>query len=215
MMLVAVSGHKDCGKTTLCRNLIASLIEMEFAVGYIKRTQEFVGSPRDTDSGSVSLLGCDSLLWGDDSFRYEAIRENACEADPRVVAGRYFPVADIVILEGGKNLNLPKIWVLGEGEAQPGYPGIFALYDRYAPGNGRERYGKDDLARLVSDIAAMVLRDGKSSRVYLNRRELPIKDFIADFIGGSVRGMLGSLKGISDEELAGTIRVYLREKAKD
>lgn len=60
--IVAVSGSKDSGKTTLCRKLIKELSEMGIMTGYIKRTAEDVLSEKNTDTGSVSDMGIGSVL---------------------------------------------------------------------------------------------------------------------------------------------------------
>lgn len=208
MRLIAVSGFKDTGKSTLCRTLLAGLIARGFKVGYIKRTQESVGSDVRTDSGASCALGVDALLWGRDSFRYESVFADPERVSPAEVAAEFFPNADVILLEGGKELALPKIWVLEPGEGKPDYPGIFAVYDRYGPGNGRDCYGEGELERLVSDLAEKVERVKKSALVYIGGKELPMKDFVADFVAGSVRGMLRSLKGFH----AGDVRAYIRDK---
>lgn len=208
MKLISVSGYKDTGKSTLCRALLERLKSKGFAVGYIKRTQEFVRSGARTDSGAVCALGVDALLWGGDSFRYESAPRDFQKYDPAAVAAKFFPSADVVILEGGKELALPKIWVLGPGEEKPDYPGIFALYDRHGPGDGEDRYGADEIDRLASDLIEKISRIRKSARVYIGNRELPMKDFVADFVGGGIKGMLCALKGVS----SGDIRVYIREE---
>ncbi|MDR0648639.1 MAG: molybdopterin-guanine dinucleotide biosynthesis protein MobB [Synergistaceae bacterium] len=160
MNVIAVSGYKDSGKSTLCRALISALRARGFSVGYIKRTHEPTVSPLDTDTGAANDLGVSSLLWGDGFLRFEALWADANEIDARDLAGRYFPSADIVILEGGKDLRLPKIWVLKEGEAAPERAGVFAVYDRCGAGDGSLVYGPGDIDRLVSRVADMTeMRD--------------------------------------------------------
>jgi molybdopterin-guanine dinucleotide biosynthesis protein B len=212
LKIIAVSGYKDSGKSTLCRALLASLSGRGLNIGYIKRTQEYVASEKNTDSGAVNALGIPSLLWGDGSFRLEALCPASAEADPYEVAGRYFPQADIVILEGGKGLKLPKIWVLKEGEEPPQDIGVFALYDRRAGGGDGRRYGGDDLDRLVDAIIQRTELVNKSARVFIDDKELPMKDFVADFVAGGVRGMLGALKNPHDSDISEAIRVYLKRR---
>ncbi|MDR3076810.1 MAG: molybdopterin-guanine dinucleotide biosynthesis protein MobB, partial [Synergistaceae bacterium] len=37
--MIAVSGYKDSGKTTLCRAILSALSSRGLSVGYMKRTQ--------------------------------------------------------------------------------------------------------------------------------------------------------------------------------
>lgn len=209
MNVFAVAGYKKSGKSTLCRALLAALSRRSLSVGYVKRTQEEVVSPAGTDSGEAVRLGFDVLLWGEDGLRFERGRTGTGDPDPEAVAGAFFPEADVVILEGGKELVLPKIWVLREGEEPPDNPGIFALYDRFGAGDGGDRYGGDEVERLADRLASLCRGVGFGARIYVDDRELPIKDFIADFVEGGVRGMLGSLKGVPDKSNTGRLRVYL------
>ena len=212
MNIIAVSGYKDSGKTTLCRELIRALSALGMVVGYIKRTQENVTSSVVTDSGSVTANGTTSLLWGDDGFRMEIESPDNFNTDPYEVAGKFFPAADIVILEGGKDLILPKIWVSLPGENVPDAPGIFAVYDRHLEGDGGRRYGANDLDRLVSDVSGKVKLSRRCARVYIGNRELPMKDFVADFVAGGLMGMLGALKKWDDAEDESEVRVYIMNR---
>ena len=133
--IVAVSGNKDSGKTTLCRKLLRELDEMGIRTGYIKRTSDEVLSEKSTDTGSVTDMGIGAVLWGKDGLRYELPASE--ETAPHFIASRYFPDAEIIILEGGKNLPLPKIWVKKEGEAVPEYPGIIMIYDKEGNNDGK------------------------------------------------------------------------------
>ena len=152
MKIIAVSGYKDSGKTTLCRELIRALSGRGFSVGYIKRTKEDATSSVGTDSGSVAAIGVPALLWGNDGFRMEIASSNNPQPDLYEVAGKFFPAADVVVLEGGKDLAIPKKWVSRQGEKTPDVPGIIAVYDRYQESDGEHRYGTDDLDSLVSYI---------------------------------------------------------------
>lgn len=204
--IVAVSGSKDSGKTTLCRKLIKELSEMGIMTGYIKRTAEDVLSEKNTDTGSVSDMGIGSVLWGRDGLRYELTASEV--TTPYYIASRYFPEAEIIILEGGKNLHLPKIWVRSEGEVRPEYPGILMIYDRGGNKDSSLVYCGGEEKEMALRLASMVRGKAyRSSKVYFGDSPLPMKDFIADFIRGSILGMLASLKGGKDPEK--TIRIYI------
>ncbi|HCP07152.1 MAG TPA: molybdopterin-guanine dinucleotide biosynthesis protein MobB, partial [Synergistaceae bacterium] len=52
--IVAVSGFKNSGKTTLCRKLLPLLKDAGLDAAYVKRTHEEVLSPEGTDSGQLA-----------------------------------------------------------------------------------------------------------------------------------------------------------------
>lgn len=205
-VIIAVSGYKKSGKTTLCRKLLAELSKLGVRTGYIKRTADEVCSDRGTDTGSVSEMGLDSVLWGKDGLRFEA--PLAGDVEPQALASRFFPNAELLILEGGKELSLPKIWVRSKGEETPSFPGIFAVYDRSSAALGEKEYGAGSESGLAARLAALVRGPSyRSATVYIGDQPLPMKDFVADFVRGGILGMLSSLKG--GENDGRDVRVYL------
>ena len=204
--IVAVSGYKNSGKTTLCRRLLKELGKLGVRTGYIKRTSEEALSEKKTDTGSVAEMGVDSALWGSDGLRFES--PLAAEPTPQSIASRYFPDAELVILEGGKELELPKVWVASNGEPTPNFPGIFLIYDRSFSGNCGRVFGSGSEAALAAKLADFVRGAAyRSASVYIGERQLPMKDFVADFVRGGILGMLASLKG--GERGGDSVRVYL------
>lgn len=203
--IFAVAGFKNSGKTTLCMKLLEELGRLGVKAGYIKRTTDDVLSSRGTDTGRAAELSVSSALWGSDGLRIES---PADDVSPEHIVARYFPDADIVIVEGGKYLNLPKIWV-ENGEARPqDVTGVFMIYDRNSLGDGKTLFGSGDEALMARRLAASVRGDFyRSTKIYIGDRPLPMKDFIADFIRGSVLGMLSALKG--GKETSEGVRVYI------
>ena len=204
--IVTVSGNKNSGKTTLCRKLLNELGSMGIRVGYIKRTSEEVLSGKETDSGSVSGMGIGSVLWGKDGLRYELPSSEKTSA--YFIASNYFPDAEIIIIEGGKNLPLPKIWVRTEGENHPEYPGIIMSYDRGGNKDGDLVFCEGEEREMALRLASMVRGKAyRSTKIYFGDSPFPMKDFIADFIRNSILGMLASLKGGNNAEKI--IRIYI------
>ncbi len=204
--IVAVSGYKNSGKTTLCRKLLHELGSLGVCTGYIKRTSDEVVSDRVTDTGSVAEMGIGAVLWGRDGLRYEMPANE--EISPQYIASRYFPDSELLIIEGGKSLMLPKIWVSTEGEDPPSYPGIFMIYDRHGNKEGRMVYRSGEEKQMACRLASLVRGKAyRSSKIYFGDTPLPMKDFIADFVRGSIMGMLASLKGGKATDK--TIRIYI------
>lgn len=208
--IIAVSGYKDSGKTTLCGLLLAELVRLGVRAGYIKRTNDaIVYGGGATDTGVARACGVDSALWAKDGI----VLESSLPPDTTaaVIASRYFPDAEIVILEGGKELNLPKIWVCSDkDEKAVDYPGIFIRYDRGASDKDEHRgvFGAGSEARIAALLAALVQGDAyRSAAVYVGDRPLPMKDFVADFIRGGALGMISSLKGA---DIDSDVRIYIK-----
>lgn len=209
--IVAVSGFKNSGKTTLCKKLLLELKAAGMKTGYIKHTSgEVIASPHDTDTGEMLAVAGRAVYWGCDGVRIESKMPFGAE-NAAYVASSYFPDADIVLLEGGKETVLPKIWVCSEGGGPENYPGIFMIYDRFSQGDEKNVFGAGSEGvmaqklRVLADEAA-----NKSAAVFIGGKPLPMKGFVADFLSGGILGMLASLKGWTQTDEP--ISVYLRKR---
>lgn len=215
--VVAVCGFKKAGKTTLCLELLRRLNKKRFDVAYVKHTHERVCSSPTTDTGKAAELGLDVAFWGIDGFCFES--RLLSSKDASTLVAQLFPEKDLVLIEGGKDLPLPKIWVCGEGEKAPpiGQGGVFAVYDRGSlleKEKGHFGSGMED--ELASFLEERALKESQRALVvYIGKQRLPMKDFVEQFLRGSIEGMLRSLKG--GENLEAGFRIYakpLLEKSK-
>ncbi|MCR5336345.1 MAG: molybdopterin-guanine dinucleotide biosynthesis protein MobB [Synergistes sp.] len=205
---IAVSGFKNSGKTTLCRRLIEELARLGVRTGYIKRTSEEALGAGGTDTSKLRDAGVTAVLWGDDGLRAEETKSGISH---EYIVSKYFPDCEIVIVEGGKYLDLPKIWVESDTPRPEDVKGVFMQYDRTRPGDGAARFGCGDEALMAKKLAAFVREENyRSSSVFIGSRELPMKDFIADFVRGAVLGMLSSLK--QGPAQGDEVKIFIRGK---
>ena len=205
--IFAVSGYKNSGKTTLCMTMLNELQKLGIRTGYIKRTSESVEPDAGTDTAKANALGVRAALWGGTGL---CVTQRGSDFSAFGIASSYFPDAEIILLEGGKHLDLPKIWV-ENGEPHNDVNGVFMTYDRRSRGSGPLVWGAGSEHEMALRLASTVRgKFYRSSAVFIDDKPLPMKDFIADFIKGSVLGMLASLKGGNDP--GGVIRIYIDKK---
>ena len=203
--IFAVSGFKKSGKSTLCRKILAELSKMGIRTGYIKRTSDEVLDLGENDTGRVLNEERRTALWGSDGVRYEE-RESG-RFTPDYIASHCFPDAEIVIMEGGKFIDVPKIWVENGTPRPDNVKGVFMIYDRFRKGDGKMTFTEGDEKSIAEHLASSVRGDQhRSANVYIGDKPLPMKDFIADFIRGGLLGMLSSLKGADTKK---PVLVYL------
>ncbi len=209
--VMSICGFSNSGKTTLCREILDLLVEDGIDTVYVKHTHEKVLSPGNSDTGILSATSQGVALWGPDGIRVE---EKLDETEPVAMAARFFPGRRFVLLEGGKNLPLPKIWV-GRVEDIPGdIRGIIAFYDRDNPCSKERHFSRGQEKDLAAFVAATVRNaESSPSEVYCGGKRVPVKLFVGDFIAGAVRGMLGALKG--DFDIRESISVHLRPREGD
>lgn len=220
--VLAVSGLKNSGKTTLCGRLLTLLGQKGLRGGYVKHSSHRVCSDSATDTGRLVGEGFPAVWWGEDGLRLEIgcahlrPRENqACTGAPSALAdgealaevtSRFFPGYDLVLLEGGKQLPLPRIWV-GSSETIPEeVRGIIAFYGercgeekpRTCSGERIPRFIRGEEELLAAMVEDLVSQQRAPLELYVGSDRLPMKSFVAEFIRGALEGMLRSLKGGAD-----------------
>lgn len=202
---VAVSGFKNSGKTTLCLELATRLEGMGIRVGFVKRTHEAILATKRTDTGLFLGQGIPTILWGPDGIRGEA-REVQPELEWLV--DRFMPDIDLVLLEGGKDLPLPRIWVGSPVDCPEGVGGILAWYTRGESTEKVPAFGpgeEDQLARLLVER----LIRGKNFpaiSLHVDGRKIFLKPYLAKFLQESIQGMLRSLKDTEGRDISIHIR---------
>lgn len=205
--VLAISGFKDSGKTTLSLRLMEHFRERGIDVAFVKHSRESPLSDVSTDSGKAVNGGVPTLFWGDEGLRLE--RAGSFGLDE--ILHRFFPAADIVVVEGAKSLALPRVWVAQGGEVPEDVRGVIARYDWSRTESRLEDrlFGSGGEAELASFIVDLWRKAEPTGFVlYGGTRRIPAKAFVADFISGGVRGMVRALKGGSDpsQELSLFIR---------
>jgi molybdopterin-guanine dinucleotide biosynthesis protein B len=109
-ILIAISGVKNSGKTTLITKVIPKLVNLGYKVATIKHDgHEFESDIEGTDSYRHKESGA----YGSAIFsktKLMVVKEMNEVSEKELI--KYFPEADIVLLEGFKNSNYPKIEVI-------------------------------------------------------------------------------------------------------
>ncbi len=110
--VVAVSGVKNSGKTTLIAAMLPHLTAAGLKVATVKHDgHAFQADPEGTDTGKHMAAGA----WGTaifDAEKYKIVRRDA--VDEKELIAR-FPDADLVLLEGFKHSHWPKLELVRAG----------------------------------------------------------------------------------------------------
>ena len=113
--VVAVSGVKNSGKTTLIAAMLPHLMAAGLKVATVKHDgHSFQADPEGTDTGIHMEAGA----WGTaifDGEKYKVVRRDAVEE--RELIAR-FPDADLVLLEGFKHSTWPKLELVRPGNSE-------------------------------------------------------------------------------------------------
>ncbi|HPN93880.1 MAG: Molybdopterin-guanine dinucleotide biosynthesis adapter protein [bacterium ADurb.Bin236] len=197
--VVSFVGDSNTGKTSLVEKVVAELSSRGCKVG----TAKFTRCDFDPDTE------------GKDTFRHTAAgafatalvapRKTALfvPSDPAPtldeIVYQYFTLADIVIVEGGKEQECDKIWVKGDGPEPRGFNAedMIAVASPSEFEAGVPVFDRNDAKGISDFIQNRYLKNVSRSevRVWIDGKFLPVKPFVKAFIGQTIKGMLSSLKG--------------------
>jgi molybdopterin-guanine dinucleotide biosynthesis protein MobB len=204
MKIVAVVGFSESGKTRLIVRLIRELTARGLRVSAVKRCSH--GFSLDTegkDTADFSRAGADTVAMVSPEG-WAAIGASPA-GDASQLAARLFPDADVVLVEGGKDVRgTRKIEVLGvDAAAAPMSPPgelVAIVADRPVPGCAAVPvFGPDDISGISDFILS--LEEAKMADITLevDGREVNMNPFVRTFIERTVMGMITSLSGIDPE----------------
>lgn len=110
-VIIAVSGYKNSGKTTVIEKLVKVFSAREMKTAVIKH---------DGHSFEPDMKGTDTRRFYDagavgtavfDGGKFQLVKR--CRADEKELTAM-FPEADIIMLEGFKHSEYPKLWVCSD-----------------------------------------------------------------------------------------------------
>ncbi len=112
---IAVSGYKNSGKTVLIERLVNHFAKAGLKTAVIKHDgHSFEPDREGTDSRRFFDAGaCGTAVF--DGEKYQIVKRERLETEE---IEELFPNADIILLEGFKNSDYPKIWIGEAGSAK-------------------------------------------------------------------------------------------------
>jgi molybdopterin-guanine dinucleotide biosynthesis protein B len=203
MRIVAVVGFSESGKTRLVVRLIRELKGRGLRVGAVKRCSHgFTLDTEGKDTAEFSAAGADGVaMVAPDGW---AALGRAPEPDAARLARRLFPRADVVLIEGGKEIRgTPKIEIRREGV--PDIPAvapeelIAIVSDVPVPGAAAPVLGPDDIPGVADVILRQKEGDMTEIKLEVDGREVDLNAFVQSFIEKTVVGMVTALSGIDPE----------------
>ena len=204
MKIVAVVGFSESGKTRLITQLIGEFKKRGLRTCAVKRCSH--GFSLDTegkDTSDFTRAGADGVAMV--SPEGWAALSKSPVTDVPALAGRLFPDADVVLVEGGKEAaGLPRIEVLRAGlsEVLVSRPDeLLAVIADFPLPDGLpvptfKPEETTEICDLILSLEEAIMADIK---LEVDGREVNLNPFVRTFIERTVLGMVTSLSGIDPE----------------
>lgn len=206
MKIVAVVGFSESGKTRLIILLIGELKRRGLRAYAVKRCSHgFSLDIEGKDTADFTKAGADGVAMV--SPEGWAALGKSPGADVPALAGRLFPEADIVLVEGGKAAaGLPKIEVLRAGlsEVLANRPDelLAVVADFPLPaGLHVPSFKPEETAKICDLILSLEEGNMADIKLVVDGREVNLNPFVRTFIERTVLGMVTSLSGIDPEPM--------------
>ncbi len=196
--VISIVGRARSGKTTLVERLISELTGRGYRVASLKHAQEI---HFDAGKDSERHLAAGSAVVGLISDRRMVVLRPAdSETDLQAIARHLGAGLDVVLAEGFKQGNAPKILVnrAETGEPPANLKRVVAVAGNSAAGYAVRRFDLDDFTAIANFIEqSYILPQSERFSVWVNGNPLPLIMFPRRIMAGVITGMLKSLKAES------------------
>jgi molybdopterin-guanine dinucleotide biosynthesis protein B len=212
--VVSVVGKSDVGKTTLIVKLLPELKRRGYRVATVKHdVHGFQLDQPGKDSWRHGEAGSDIVVISSPD-RLALIEKREQEASLEEIAGRLMGRCDLVVTEGYKRGNAPKIEVHRRETGRELLctdQELLAVATDEPLSISAPQFGLDDVAGLVDLLESKMLRQRRDEEIHLlvNGHPIPMKEFVRDIFGRTIMGMVAALRGTESAE---RVEILLRRK---
>jgi molybdopterin-guanine dinucleotide biosynthesis protein B len=199
--VVCIVGASNSGKTTFLEQLIPELVRRGYRIGTIKHDAHGFDMDREgKDTWRHRRAGAQTIAISSPSL-VASIHRCDTEMDLDELVGRYFWQEHLVLTEGFKRSQRPKIEVFRAAiEAQPicgPHDNLVALVSDDVDQAEVPVFHFADVSQVADFIETRYLKERQEANVLLrlDGKKLPLNNFVRDFVVGAIVGMLSTLRG--------------------
>jgi molybdopterin-guanine dinucleotide biosynthesis protein B len=211
--IICIVGASDSGKTTFLETLIPELTARGYRVGAIKHDAHgFEMDQEGKDTWRLRRAGAGVIAISSPDM-FASIRRTDGEMSLEEIGARFFWTEDILIAEGFKRARFPKIEIFRSAREPKPICGpadnLIAFVSDDEVDAPIPKFSFADWRGVADFVENRYLKDKKKRKmlVQLDGKQLPMKDFVEDFVIGGIKGMLSSLRGWKKP---GTVSIHIR-----
>jgi molybdopterin-guanine dinucleotide biosynthesis protein B len=207
--IISIVGNSESGKTTLIEKLIPALKKRGYRVCSIKHARE-INMEKEKDSQRHLKAGSDVtvLAASGQIILFKPTQEPNIDEIRRLFDSDY----DLIICEGFKHSDLPKIEVYrkGNGTLIEGLTRVFAIVSDENLDIKTKRLNTDDIKSIADLLEQMfILPQRNWFDLYVNGKPVPLTLFPRQIMRDTIMAMVLSLKGI---EPVNTIEIRIKKE---
>jgi len=199
--VVSVVGLSGSGKTTLIEKLLPELSRRGYKVATIKHAEEIDLVPdKDSDRHLKAGSNLTVVAAPEQVVMFLPTTQPATlEEVAHLLDGRF----DIVLCEGYKHANLPKIEVhsrAGEPLLE-GITNVVAVVTSEPLDTQLKQFSFDDVEGIVDFIEENFIKpQDECFELCVNGKPIPLKDFVSQIFSQTITAMVSCLKGVNSVE---------------
>jgi molybdopterin-guanine dinucleotide biosynthesis protein B len=199
--IISIVGKSDSGKTTLIEKLVPELTSRGYRVATVKHdVHGFEVDREGKDSWRHKQAGAHTVVIASPN-KVALIRDVERDLNLEEIRERLIQDVDLILSEGYKKDVQPKIEIFRKGKHKEllctKEDNLIAIVSDKEFDVGVSCFFLDDIKRVADFIEKKFLRSKGEEGITLkvDGRTVPLKPFIRDFLSGSIKGMISSLKG--------------------
>jgi molybdopterin-guanine dinucleotide biosynthesis adapter protein len=199
--IVSIVGKSDSGKTTLIEKLVPELNRRGYRVATVKHdVHGFEVDREGKDSWRHKKAGAHTVVISS-PMKVAVIRDADHDAELSEIRARYIRDVDLILSEGFKRNNQPKIEVSRKEKHRDllctKEDNLLAIASNQPFEIGVPCLDLNDASGLVDLIEEKILKARGGPKVFLrvNGAEIPLSPFVRESLAATVRGMVSPLKG--------------------
>jgi molybdopterin-guanine dinucleotide biosynthesis protein B len=211
--VISVVGRSNVGKTTFLEKVVKELKDRGYRVAVIKHdTHGFEIDQPGKDSWRMTQAGSDVVVLSS-ADKMAMIKKPGQELSLDQLAALVEDGVDIIISEGYKSADKPKIEVLRSGVSDKILSQVQELVTLVTDQHidmGVPQFAHDDVSGMVDLLVERFLGQQKEADASLsvNGNPVPIKIFVKDVFIRTITGLVATLHGTEDaKEIKVTIRL--------